>query len=89
VSGSLLTTRAVAEVLGLSPETVLRRFRAGELPGYRLASNVLRFRADDIDAYLEARREGNGAHEMREAGRPTSEKPLADENDNGNLTVST
>lgn len=68
MSGSLLTTRAVAEVLGLSPETILRRFRAGELPGYRLASNVLRFRADDVDAYLEARREGNGAHEMREPG---------------------
>ncbi len=31
----LLTTREVAESLGLSPETVLRRWRAGEIPGYR------------------------------------------------------
>lgn len=29
----LLTTREVAEFLGLSPETVLRRWRSGELPG--------------------------------------------------------
>ena len=49
----LLTTREVAEMLGLSPETVLRRWRAGEIPGFRLASNVLRFDADEIDAWLE------------------------------------
>ena len=52
----LLTTRQVAEYLGLSPETVLRRWREGSLPGYRLASNVLRFRESDVEAYLEARR---------------------------------
>jgi excisionase family DNA binding protein len=51
----LLTTRQVAEYLGLSPETVLRRYRAGSLPGYRLASNVLRFRESDIEAYLAGR----------------------------------
>jgi excisionase family DNA binding protein len=51
----LLTTRQVAEYLGVSPETVLRRYRAGELPGYPLASNVLRFRASAIEAWLDAR----------------------------------
>ena len=51
----LLTTRQVAEYLGFSPETVLRRYRAGELPGYPLASNVLRFRASDVEAWLEGR----------------------------------
>ena len=56
MSDPLLTTRQVAEYLGLSLETVLRRYRAGDLPGYRLASNVLRFRESDVDAYLEARR---------------------------------
>lgn len=50
----LLTTREVADFLGVSPETVLRRWRAGELPGYRLASNVLRFREDEIGAWLES-----------------------------------
>jgi len=33
VNDRLLTTRQVAEYLGLSPETVLRRYRAGEIPG--------------------------------------------------------
>jgi len=48
----LLTTREVAERLGLSPQAVLRRFNAGKLPGYRLGSNVLRFDPATIDAYL-------------------------------------
>ena len=51
----LLTTRAVAEYVGLSPETILRRYRAGELRGVRLASNVLRFRPGDVAAWLEGR----------------------------------
>jgi len=53
---SLLTTSQVADYLGLSPATVLRRWRAGELPGYRLGSNVLRFRADELATWLEQRR---------------------------------
>ncbi len=58
----LLTAREVAEMLAVSPETVLRRWRAGELPGFRLAPNVLRFRADDIEAWLQGRRvNGPGA----------------------------
>ena len=57
----LLTTRQVADLLALSPETVLRRYRAGELPGYRIASNVLRFRQDEIEAWLEGTRAGAGA----------------------------
>jgi excisionase family DNA binding protein len=47
-----MTTRAVAEYLSLSPETVLRRYRTGDLPGIRLASNVLRFRESDLEAWL-------------------------------------
>ena len=56
MSERLLTTREVADFLGLSPETVLRRYRRGELPGYRLASNVLRFRESEIQAWLEGTR---------------------------------
>ena len=48
----LLTTREVADFLGLSCETVLRRYRAGELPGIRLGSNVLRFRESELEAWL-------------------------------------
>ena len=59
MTGRLLTTRQVAEFLGVSPETVLRRWRRGEIPGVRLASNVLRFRESEIEAWLEGtRRDG-------------------------------
>ena len=53
VSDRLLPTRELATFLGLSPETVLRRWRSGELPGYRLGSNVLRVQASEIDVWLE------------------------------------
>jgi excisionase family DNA binding protein len=52
----LLTARELGEMLGLSTESVLRRWRAGELPGYRLGSNVLRFRESEVEAWLAARR---------------------------------
>ena len=53
MTGRLLTTRDVADFLGLSTETVLRRWRRGEIPGgIRLASNVLRFRESAIDEWL-------------------------------------
>jgi excisionase family DNA binding protein len=62
VTEPLLTAREVAEMLAVSPETVLRRWRAGELPGFRLASNVLRFRESEVLAWLEGRRmNGPGA----------------------------
>jgi len=54
VNDRLLTTREVAEWLGFSPETVLRRYRAGELVGIRLGSNVRRFRESAVEAFLEA-----------------------------------
>ena len=54
----LLTTGEVGEMLGLSSEAVLRRWRAGELPGFRLSSKVLRFRESEVIAWLEARRVG-------------------------------
>ena len=52
----LLTTREVAEALGVSSATVLRRWRAGELPGFRIASNCLRFDKTEIDGWLQAQR---------------------------------
>jgi excisionase family DNA binding protein len=54
----LLTAREVGEFLGLSTESVLRRWRSGELPGFRLASNVLRFDRAEIEAWLALRRSG-------------------------------
>ena len=52
----LLTARQVADLLGVSVASVLRRWRAGELPGFRLSTNCLRFRESEIAAWLEARR---------------------------------
>jgi excisionase family DNA binding protein len=53
VTGRLLTTRELADYLGLSTESVLRRWRRGEIPGgIRLASNVLRFRESEVEAWL-------------------------------------
>lgn len=60
-----LTAREVADYLGLSPEMILRRYRAGEIPGYRIATNALRFRESDIEAWLDRRRvapSGTEAH---------------------------
>ena len=58
----LLTSREVADWLGVSPETVLRRWRAGEIPGFRLASNCLRFDPEELDRWLEAQRAGERVH---------------------------
>ena len=51
-----MTTREVAELTGLSTETILRRWRSGEIPGFRLASNVLRFDPGEVETWLESRR---------------------------------
>ena len=55
MTGRLITTREVAEHLGVSTATVLRWHRAGRLRGYRLAAGVLRFREDEIEAWIAAR----------------------------------
>jgi excisionase family DNA binding protein len=65
----LLTTREVADLLGLSPEAVLRRWRAGTIPGFRLACNVLRFDAEEIATWLDSLRAGpqySSASELEE-----------------------
>jgi excisionase family DNA binding protein len=57
VSDRLLTTREVAALLRVSPETVLRWYRSGKLPGgRRLGSNVLRFDRGEVEAWLEETR---------------------------------
>jgi excisionase family DNA binding protein len=58
MSECLLTTRDVADMLGLSSEAVLRRWRSGELPGFRLSTKALRFRESEVLEWLEAQREG-------------------------------
>lgn len=40
-------------MLAVSPDSVIRMWKAGELPGFRLSSKVLRFRRSEILATLE------------------------------------
>jgi excisionase family DNA binding protein len=55
VSGRLLTARAVSERLDVSPETVLRWARAGELPAVHLSNRAIRFPEDALEAWLQQR----------------------------------
>lgn len=74
MTGRLLTTRELADHLGLSPETVLRRWRRGEIPGgIRLASNVLRFRETTIDEWLTGLEHAAGAQESALTSVPAEE----------------
>jgi excisionase family DNA binding protein len=52
---ALLTTREVAELLGVSTETVLRWVRRGELPAIRLPGGALRFPEATLYAWLAER----------------------------------
>ena len=51
----LLTARQVADLLGVSAETVLRWIRRGDLPAIRLPGGAVRFREADLDDWLEER----------------------------------
>jgi excisionase family DNA binding protein len=55
MTGRLLTAREVADLLGVSAETVLRWTRRGELPAIRLPGGAIRYRKDELDAWLSDR----------------------------------
>ena len=55
MTGRLLTARDLAELLGVSAETVLRWTRRGELPAIRLPGGAIRYREDALDAWLAER----------------------------------
>lgn len=65
MTGPLLTAREVGEYLGLSPASILRRWRAGELPGFVLSSNVVRFDRAEIDHWLATRRRRTDTRSQR------------------------
>jgi len=71
VSEPLIGLQAVAERLLLSQDTVYRLVSRHELACYRLPGG-LRFKASDIEAFLERRRADatpNAQYGSREAGR--------------------
>ena len=55
MSGPLLTARAVADLVGVHPETILRWTRRGELPAIKLPGGAIRYRDDAIDGWLAER----------------------------------
>lgn len=55
MTGRLLTARVVAELLDVSPATVLRWTRRGTLPAVKLPSGQIRYRADALEEWLERR----------------------------------
>ncbi len=58
MSARLLTAREVAELLGVSTETILRWTRRGDLPALRLPSGAWRYRESELDAWLATRSTG-------------------------------
>jgi excisionase family DNA binding protein len=62
VTERLLSAKELGELLGLSASTVLDRFEAGDLPGFRLYGGKVgapvRFRWSEIEAWLDEGRCG-------------------------------
>jgi excisionase family DNA binding protein len=67
----LLTARAVADVLDVSPETVLRWIRRGELPAIRLPGGAIRLRRDEVERWLQERATASRG----EVTHPASRRP--------------
>jgi predicted DNA-binding transcriptional regulator AlpA len=57
MKGKMIGAIEAADLLGMSPAWVMRRFRAGLLPGYKL-DRAVRFDEDEIRAYKVSRRRG-------------------------------
>ena len=53
----LLTSRELADALGFSPATIQDWSEAGRIPGFRVGGR-LRFRASEVEAWLEGCRAG-------------------------------
>jgi excisionase family DNA binding protein len=65
VPDRLLTTREVADRLGVMPETVLRWIDSRGLPVIRLTSRALRYDEADLDAWLAERTTAAPGREAR------------------------
>ena len=52
----LLDAEQVSEILGQDPRTILNAVRDGRLTAVRLGHRTIRFRREDLDAYISAHR---------------------------------
>jgi excisionase family DNA binding protein len=69
VSGRLLTARELAELLGVTTETVLRWTRRGDLPAFRLPGGAIRYDRDAIHAWLREHATADGGEESADPSR--------------------
>jgi len=53
---NMLTVKQVAEKFNVSPMTIYRWIRKGELRAFRLSSKVMRIREDDLNEFLKRKR---------------------------------
>lgn len=58
---ALLTARHVADLCGVSTETVLRWTRAGRVPAIKLPSGQIRYRREAVQEWLNERAFGTAA----------------------------
>jgi excisionase family DNA binding protein len=72
----LLTARAVAELLGVCPETVLRWIRDGDLPAIRLSRGAIRIDESELEGWLMERATPARGVRARPAARATSPATL-------------
>jgi excisionase family DNA binding protein len=73
MTGRLLTARVVAERLDVSCETILRWVRRGQLSAIRLPGGAIRFREDELEAWLTDRATpGRGSVSHPAGRRPTA-----------------
>jgi predicted DNA-binding transcriptional regulator AlpA len=90
MSAPLLTSRMVAEWLGISTGALLRWTRAGQVPAVKLPSGAVRYCPEEIEAWLKEHSMAGGADRgvsppQRAARRPvfspavTAQKPTTEE----------
>lgn len=74
---TLLTLQEAADILRISTDS-MRRVSAGELPRFRVGPHGgrLKYRREDIDAYIESRREGEVPKIVRRRTGRIDGKPL-------------
>jgi excisionase family DNA binding protein len=77
----MLTARELADQLGVSTGALLRWTRAGKVPAVKLPSGAVRYRLDQIDAWLDEHAMADGADReaptTRRAARHTLVSPIA------------
>jgi excisionase family DNA binding protein len=81
VTERLLTAREVAELLGVSTGALLRWTRAGEVPAVKLPSGAVRYRPEEIDAWLNE----HATTRAGDAARGVSPTQDATRQEDGNL----